>query len=101
MFTVKHYWERAIRDAGIEDFHFHDLRHEATSRMARKLPMHDLMKAVGHKTAVMLERYYHPVPADLAAAWIRQLLPFSGPSAALAVVRFGLLRIAAPATCLA
>lgn len=66
--SVKNFWTRAVADAGIEDFHFHDLRHEATSRMARKLPMHDLMKVTGHKTAAMLARYYHPVPADLAAA---------------------------------
>lgn len=65
---VKQNWLPAIKAAGIQDFHFHDLRHEATSRMARKLPMHDLMKVTGHKTAVMLARYYHPVPADLAAA---------------------------------
>ncbi|MDE2175800.1 MAG: site-specific integrase [Betaproteobacteria bacterium] len=67
-FTVKNYWERAIEIAVIQDLHFHDLRHEATSRMARKLPMHDLMKVTGHKTATMLARYYHPVPADLAVA---------------------------------
>ena len=66
--VLKNYWLRAMAAAGIEDFHFHDLRHEATSRMARKLPMHDLMKVTGHKTAAMLARYYHPVPADIAAA---------------------------------
>lgn len=66
--VVNNYWLRALDAAGIEDFHFHDLRHEATSRMARKLPMHDLMKVTGHKTAAMLARYYHPVPADIAAA---------------------------------
>ncbi|MHB1670205.1 site-specific integrase [Thiomonas sp.] len=65
---VKQHWLPALKAAGIQDFHFHDLRHEATSRMARKLPMHDLMKVTGHKTAAMLARYYHPVPADLAAA---------------------------------
>ncbi len=66
--VLKQYWLQALKDAGIEDFHFHDLRHEATSRMARNLPMHDLMKVTGHKTAVMLARFYHPVPADLARA---------------------------------
>lgn len=66
--VLKDYWLDAMKQAGIEDFHFHDLRHEATSRMARKLPMHDLMKVTGHKTAAMLARYYHPIPADIAAA---------------------------------
>jgi integrase len=65
---LKQHWLPALKAANIEDFHFHDLRHEATSRMARKLPMHDLMKVTGHKSSAMLARYYHPVPADLAAA---------------------------------
>lgn len=65
---LSNHWIAALKAAGIEDFHFHDLRHEATSRMARKLPMHDLMKVTGHKSSSMLARYYHPVPADIAAA---------------------------------
>jgi len=44
----------------------HDLRHEATSRLAAKLPMHDLMKVTGHRSATMLTRYFHPRAADLA-----------------------------------
>ncbi|WP_250512036.1 site-specific integrase [Caballeronia sp. INDeC2] len=31
-------WPRACRRADIEDFHFHDLRHMATTRLAQKLP---------------------------------------------------------------
>ncbi len=48
------------------DLHFHDLRHEATTRLAEKLEMHELMKVTGHKTTRMLARYYHPRAADLA-----------------------------------
>lgn len=59
-------WSRACQRAGIEDLRFHDLRHEATSRMADKLEMHELMKITGHKTAVILARYYHPRAEDLA-----------------------------------
>ena len=36
--AVKLAWKRACKRAGIEDLHFHDLRHEATSRLAEKLP---------------------------------------------------------------
>lgn len=50
----------------LEDLTFHDLRHEATSRLAEKLAMHELMKVTGHKDARMLARYYHPRAADLA-----------------------------------
>lgn len=48
------------------DLHFHDLRHEATSRLAEKLQMHELMKVTGHKGTKMLARYYHPRAEDLA-----------------------------------
>lgn len=48
------------------DLHFHDLRHEGTSRLAEKLQMHELMKVTGHKSSAMLARYYHPRAEDLA-----------------------------------
>ena len=53
-------------DKTLVDLHFHDLRHEATSRLAEKLQMHELMKVTGHKTSRMLARYYHPRAEDLA-----------------------------------
>lgn len=53
-------------DKTLVDLHFHDLRHEATSRLAEKLQMHELMKVTGHKTSRMLVRYYHPRASDLA-----------------------------------
>lgn len=53
-------------DATLTDLHFHDLRHEATSRLAEKLQMHELMKVTGHKSSSMLARYYHPRASDLA-----------------------------------
>lgn len=59
-------WSRACKRAGIEDLHFHDLRHEATSRLAQKLPMQDLMKVTGHSSSTMLARYYHPRVEELA-----------------------------------
>ena len=59
-------WTRACQRAGIENLKFHDLRHEACSRLADKFHMHELMKITGHKTAAMLARYYHPRAEDLA-----------------------------------
>jgi integrase len=53
-------------DKTLVDLHFHDLRHEATSRLADKLQLHELMKVTGHKTSAMLARYYHPKASDLA-----------------------------------
>ncbi len=64
--AVKQSFARATKRAEIEDLHFHDLRHEATSRLAEKLAMHELMKVTGHKDTRMLARYYHPRAEDLA-----------------------------------
>jgi integrase len=50
----------------LEDLTFHDLRHEATSRLAEKLQLHELMRVTGHKDMRMLARYYHPRAEDLA-----------------------------------
>lgn len=49
------------------DFHFHDLRHVATTRLAEKLPnVIELAAVTGHKDLRMLKRYYHPRAEDLA-----------------------------------
>jgi len=45
---------------------FHDLRHEATSRLAGIFQMHELAKITGHRDPRMLLRYYHPRAEDLA-----------------------------------
>ncbi|MBU2762246.1 site-specific integrase [Acidithiobacillus caldus] len=58
---------RACRRAGIEGLHFHDLRHEATSRLFEKgfNPM-EVSAITGHKTLQMLKRYTHLKAEDLA-----------------------------------
>jgi integrase len=50
----------------LTDLRFHDLRHEATSRLAEIFPLHELTKITGHKDPRMLMRYYHPRAEDLA-----------------------------------
>lgn len=50
----------------LENLHFHDLRHEATSRLADRLQLHELMRVTGRKDTRMLARYYHPRAEDLA-----------------------------------
>jgi integrase len=61
------HFEKARTKAKITDFHFHDLRHMAITRMAEKLPnLVELSAVSGHKSLAMLKRYYHPDPALLA-----------------------------------
>ena len=64
---------KACKEAGqrhdgkfLTDLRFHDLRHEATTRLASIFPMHELTKITGHKDPRMLMRYYHPRAEDLA-----------------------------------
>ena len=65
--AVKRAFRRAVRRAGIEDFHFHDLRHEATSRLfERGLNIMEVAAITGHKDLRMLQRYTHLRAEDLA-----------------------------------
>lgn len=48
------------------DLRFHDLRHEATSRLASRFQLHELAKITGHRDTRMLLRYYHPDAGELA-----------------------------------
>ena len=65
--AVKLAFARARKRAGLDDFRFHDLRHEATTRLADKLDnVLELAAVTGHKDLRMLKRYYHPRAEDLA-----------------------------------
>lgn len=44
---------------------FHDLRHTATTWLARLYHPHELARITGHKTLQMVMRYYHPKAEDL------------------------------------
>ena len=52
---------RACKRAKIEGLHFHDLRHEATSRLFENtdLDIMEIKSITGHKTLQMLARYTH------------------------------------------
>ena len=65
--SVVNAWTRVCKKAGVTNLHFHDLRHEATTRLANKLPnILELSAVTGHKDLRMLKRYYHPKAEDLA-----------------------------------
>jgi integrase len=66
-FTLDAAFKRAVKSAGLANFHFHDLRHTAISAMAEKLPnLIELSAVTGHKSLSMLKRYYHPSAENLA-----------------------------------
>ena len=47
--SVTQAFERAVERAGVADVRLHDLRHEATSRLAERLQAHELAKVTGHE----------------------------------------------------
>lgn len=60
---------RVFDAAGCPDLRFHDLRHEATSRLFERTTLSDLQiaKITGHKDIRMLSRYANLRGSDLAA----------------------------------
>ena len=65
--AIKRAYIRAVRRAGIEDLRFHDLRHEATTRLFEKgLNIMEVASITGHKDLRMLRRYTHLKAEDLA-----------------------------------
>ncbi len=57
---IKKAWQKAVRESGIEDFRFHDLRHTAATMIAMNggsVPQ--IATILGHKSHQMASRYAH------------------------------------------
>jgi integrase len=62
-------WDRVIADAKLEDFHFHDTRHDFATRLRRRGTGLDVIaKLLGHSTLQMTARYAHIVDDTLREA---------------------------------
>lgn len=59
-------FRKAKGKAVIVDLHFHDLRHEAITRLSKRLHVLALARAVGHRDIKMLQVYYNERAEDLA-----------------------------------
>lgn len=58
--AIKLAFQRAVKRAKLDDFRFHDLRHEATSRLHEKgLNPIEVMSVTGHKSMSSMLRYSH------------------------------------------
>ncbi|MBX9903972.1 MAG: site-specific integrase [Burkholderiales bacterium] len=54
------WWYEALKQAGIQDFRFHDLRHTAASYLAMSgATTPEIAAVLGHKTLSMVKRYAH------------------------------------------
>ncbi len=70
------YWfEKAILKAGIEGFHWHDLRHTFASRLTMAgVGLRAVQDALGHKSVAMTVRYSHLAP-DFLQDVVDKLVP--------------------------
>jgi integrase len=65
--TVSSVFARVVSKAGLVDFHFHDLRHEAVTRMVlrQSISVEMIMQMVGHASLAMHRRYTNLRPAEM------------------------------------
>jgi integrase len=67
--NIKRSFCKAVNDAGIENFRFHDLRHTFSSRAADNgADAFTLMKILGHSDIRMTARYTHATDAAIRRA---------------------------------
>jgi integrase len=66
--TLGVYFREARNAAGLAgELVFHDLRHEAATRLSNKLTnVLELSAVTGHRSLKSLKRYYNPTPAEIA-----------------------------------
>lgn len=62
------FFRRIVPASGVQDFHFHDLRHESISRLAETgmFQLIELQAISGHRDTRMLMRYAHLCSGNLA-----------------------------------
>jgi len=62
-------FRKACRKAGIENFRFHDLRHDFCSRLVQRgVDLYRVAALAGHKDIKMTQRYAHLCPENLRSA---------------------------------
>lgn len=60
-------FRKAVRNAEIKNLHFHDTRHEAITRLSKKLDVLALARMVGHRDIKSLMIYYNETASELAS----------------------------------
>lgn len=69
--SIEAAYERVVARCGAYNLHFHDLRHEATTRIVQGGDLSELTvgKITGHRDYRTLSRYYNPTPEQLVKAF--------------------------------
>ena len=69
---IRDAFEGAVKRAGITNFHFHDLRHDFASNLAKNsASLLEIAEVLGHKTLQMTKRYAHLSEAHTAGVVAR------------------------------
>jgi integrase len=64
--SLREAFDKAIDKAGLQDFHFHDLRHTFATRLVQNgVDLYKVKELLGHKTITMTMRYAHHYPESL------------------------------------
>jgi integrase len=72
----KHWFDLAVREAGLRDFTWYCLRHDFASKLVMKgVDLRTVSELMGHKTIQMTMRYAHLAPAHTLAAVERLVAP--------------------------
>jgi integrase len=67
--SIKTAWGKLMKDAKIEDFRFHDLRHDFASQLVMKgVDLYRVKELLGHGSIEITQRYAHLAPHTLAEA---------------------------------
>jgi integrase len=78
----RHWFDDAIREAGVKNFTWHDLRHTFASRLVMAgVDLRTVAELMGHKKIQMTMRYAHLAPAHKLAA-VERLSSFNSYSSA-------------------
>ena len=74
--NTKRSWVRVLRDAGVERFRWHDMRHHFASRLVMAgVDLNTVRELLGHGDLKMTLRYAHLAPEHKAAAVEKLLSP--------------------------
>jgi len=59
-------FRKVVARTGIKDLHFHDSRHEAVTRLAKKMSVLQLQRTTGIKDLIILTVYYNETAEEIA-----------------------------------
>jgi integrase len=65
----RNWWTAALKEAKVQNFHWHDLRHTFASRLVMAgVDLYTVKELLGHAVIAVTMRYAHLAPSHLQAA---------------------------------